>query len=262
MAERKADYRYSFMKIFNIVKFVTVVSLPIVIYDYVSTDTNLIGALVHLFILPYIQQGYMWVLWYMGALCLLYAVLPIINRTLNSNNKLVSALLVMIIVETFIFALNQRIHFEQGIIQTFRVWNFLAYFLLGVLVRKINMPRLEFWVVAIAGCSYVGFNKLIGGMGVEYFFSSPICMIYAITLFLWVKNLEIKDNHIIEILSKLFLPVYCLHVMVMNFLCEQIGYNWGGGVGPVVNCALVATITIGISYVIMRIPFFNKVFRI
>lgn len=135
--KQKVTYRYSLKKILNIIKFITIISFPLALYDLITGLANINGFITQIFILPYIQDGYFWPMWYLGAMCIMYAILPLLNRYIIRNGLIIYTLSILVIIETFAFYLNITQRFEEHIIQTFRLWNFISYFLIGVLICKL-----------------------------------------------------------------------------------------------------------------------------
>lgn len=168
--------------------------------------------------------------------------------------------------------MNILYNFERGVIQTFRIWNWLLYFLLGALVKEVGLINIRvsatirtLMIVLSIGC-YIIFQKLSvpAHMGIEYFFGSSAHMAFSFIMFVAIASVNIPSSHIIEWLSTLFLPVYAFHQFVIYFLTKYslIGVNSAGVASPFVNFMIVATITIAISAVVMKIPYLNKIFRI
>ena len=81
---RKPDFRYSIKKIIGIIKFVVIISLTWTIGVCILKQQVNWHDILSAFYGPFIQEGILGVFWYLGAMCLIYAALPIINRYINN----------------------------------------------------------------------------------------------------------------------------------------------------------------------------------
>ena len=113
----------------------------------------------------------------------------------------------------------------------------------------------------VAFVAFVYYCKSIIG-GVEYFFSTPLCMAYALLLFVWLESKQITNNKMLSELSKLFLPVYTIHYFIIKGYHHFFDDYWMGMITPLVDMVLITAITLSISYGIMKISFFEKLFKI
>lgn len=98
--------------------------------------------------------------------------------------------------------------------------------------------------------------------GIEYFFGSNLMILYATGVFGCVAQKKVRKSVVVQQLANCFLPVYVLHSFVILFVLK-INVTSGLGVFSVwVDYLLVAAITLTISWIIMKIPYMDKVFRI
>lgn len=106
--------------------------------------------------------------------------------------------------------------------------------------------------------SYILYDKL---SGIEYYFGSLFCIIYAICLFVCVIQFPIKGNKLISVLANLFLPVYALHweVKIMLSFVDTTLY---GMFSPLVDFVILSMVTLLVSWLLMRIPVIKKIFNI
>lgn len=269
---RKDNVKYSLKKIFNILKFCLLVCFAY----WLLFDLRHGKGIDYLWLLCkgcFIQQERMGVLWYLGAMIILYALLPIINY-LDSKYKFfiiyINIILLSVIFVTF--TLNLYMRFEQNyIIQTFRIWNWLFYFSLGGIIKKtynrhiltsyckkkiIGLLTIIFWGIFVLYVYYM--RNHLGG--IEYFFGTPICWLYASSMFIFILSLNIKENRIIKELSNVFLPVYVIHITVISIIHERFPLNWTWA--PIWDFISVSIISVVIGVILMRIPFINKGFKI
>lgn len=268
--DKKVDYKYSIRKIFNIIKFVFVTSILTWLIIRVHHRFDILDSL-RIFGGSFIQRGELRVFWYLGAMILIYLILPFLKYF---DRKYVSfgmfALLFLMIAVLGVFSLNFNYSFEKEYtFQLFRIWNWLFYFILGGMVRRYvasrEKPVLSFRKAIILSTfamfffvAFVYYVKPYIG-GIEYFFGFPLCWIYALLVFLTCISIKIKSKIVGE-LSNLFLPVYTIHNFVISHVCHR--FDFVGVVSPVIDYLIVVSITVGMSYLIMKIPIAKEVFKI
>lgn len=263
--KKQANYHYSAKKIMGILKFVFICSFCYWISQMIyHREFNL--NVVYIFSRAFIQKGFFWMFWYFGSMCLIYALLPLLKKCDIKYHLFYPKLLgVLVCLDFVIFILTYQFHFEYSIIQTFRLWNWLTYFSMGVIIRKYNISSIgPFPVILIFMLLFIAFvyycKETIDG--VEYFFTTPLCMMYAFLLFIYIKSINVTNSTIVGNLSKLFLPVYTLHYLIIKVYHHSINTQYAGVFTPLVDYLIITTITVMLCYIIMRIPFSEKVFKI
>lgn len=83
---------------------------------------------------PFIQKGGMWQFWYLGAMIILYLLLPIVHKAICGGNKKWTCfwglfVLICVFIQAVSLCMNTPI--QKNIIQTFRVWTWIQYFSMG-----------------------------------------------------------------------------------------------------------------------------------
>ena len=146
------DYRYAFRKIFGIVR--VVVLWHILLYGVeflvevaregfqlqkgmetaILCGKNIIRCL--------LQKGPIWQFWYLGALCLLYLCLPILQKLLRlkegtSRGWVFWSVTVVVCVAIQGASMIAGRSIQEGVIQSFRLWTWLQYFVLGGLMPAL-----------------------------------------------------------------------------------------------------------------------------
>lgn len=268
---KKPSYLYSWKKIFAILKFVLFMAATYFLIESIINKSfswiNLIKAITN----PFIQKGMFSVFWYLGAMLIIYLLLPIIN-TLNfrfEDRGLLIGGLVLFIIESFIFTLNLLFDFEYlHVIQTLRLWNWLFYFILGGIIHKYIEGRFNISILYPLLLTFIyilyGYITIPYVHAVEYLFSSPLCMLYAFIVFLYCCNTSIKSVRLlncISFLSNLFLPVYAFHMLVIVLIFKAIPPNIFGWLRPIVFLLGTYIVTISFSWVIMKVPIVNRIFK-
>ena len=266
MIGRDIDYSYVSKKSGKILKFILTVGILYWVINYIIGRTDwadllptVLGSL--------IQQGQFFVFWYFGSIIIIYLALPLLNRWINNSQitKIAVCLLGGGILINTIFVLNVQYNFESNIIQTFRLWNWLFYFILGGLLKSSSnvFYRVKLWHIFIAALLlllivYSTKNKLDS---VEYYFGSLQCIVLTLLVFLFFMQHSFKKG---LALSNLFLPVYTLHMLfvrIPSHLCIDT-IKIFGFLYPLADYIIFSVFTITFCFFLMKIPFMKKVFSI
>ncbi len=286
LIKKNGDWSYSKQKILNIFKFSLFLTIPIAIINriFLPIDWLDINAWLTDLIGPFLQKSnLLWVLWYLGAMCLIYLLLPAIH---NLHKKFGSKFLILATISfaticNVCFSLNITIGFEQRIIQTFRIQNWILYFLIGATVHAF-LPKIResfyrpskshslYIVIPIASAIlYSFFLKYVSyphGAEVEYNFGSAMCMAYSLATFICLLLYKpgVFISKWIKRLSRLFLPAFVLHIFVIyavnkiipETVLELEEYTY------LIKLITVWTGTLSLSYLIMKVPVGKWIFRI
>lgn len=141
----------------------------------------------------------------------------------------------------------------------------MFYFSLGAILRdrmeKYAVPSLIIGTLALIwGIMYCGFTYLFydNVSGIEYYFGSIVCVLYAIVVFVFLASRHIENSRIV---SSLFLPVYALHWEV-KMLLLPIDTSCFYSYSPLIQFTMLSVATILLSWILMKIPYLNKCFKI
>lgn len=266
--KKSLGYGYSGKKLFGIFRFVMIITIAFWLMSGVRHgEPFLIYTLGSL-----VQKGSFGIFWYFGAMMIIYLLLPILHRLFTYHRySFILLTIVLGIACNVIFALNfLGTHIENNTIQTFRLWNWIFYFNLGGLARKKYIPKFTKCLLGVALLFVINFifqyevTPYMPTIFCEYFYSSIPVMI--LSYFLFSSLLMIDDNKLTYINggAKLFLPCYTLHFFVIGKtlpLFQHYVYAYTSYTAPL-YWIIVASVTILISWLLMKIPYMDKVFRI
>lgn len=265
MSGKNCDYRYCVAKILRILRFCMIVCM---VYDV--TRSVIHGEIRSSLPGCFIQEGPFFVFWYFGAMMIIYCLLPLIMRIIQSRQSLLFAFCVSLSISTVVFVLNSMSLFEKEYIcQTFRIWYWTMYFLLGVIVHRNQewlSEHIPAWAIPVMCILFVLEGRLIKAGGNEYHFGSLLCVLYALSVFVGILKLDMRESKVVESLSRVFLPVYAFHMIVLKIL-----YNTGfmylfeiksAVLSVTIEYVISSILVIAGCVVIMKIPYMDKVFRI
>ena len=255
---------YSICKVLNILKVTFIVCLVFDLISYLRT-----GTIAFSFPLCFIQKGNWWHFWYFGTMIIIYLILPALFRFINNINLRV-ILLVLFGINTILWILDILLLFEKNhIIQTFRLWYFLFYFLLGWYIRNHNNSLLSIRgeYVILSAIFYAIVVQILPAGGVEYSFGSPFCVLYSFLLFLFILKKPISSKPI-SLIESTVLPAYILHPLIIRqiiipVICPII-YKLTSN--PILFEILIIPITVIIVLLFSKaftfLPYYSKIFRL
>lgn len=188
----------------------------------------------------FLQRGGIGNFWFLGALMLIYLLLPKLHKTFNHNKfKALSLILFLGLICVFIevlsiyFFLQGRDTIAKMIPQVFRIWTWLFYFCLGgiifkylpIIKNKITFQiRLIFLMIMsfVAGpLQYLLVNQWYKYYSPEYAFDNPVIILWNISIFIFFTLLN--ENKLVlktARLSQLTFGIYIIHgilIIVINF---------------------------------------------
>ena len=126
-SKKTLDWKYVLRKVKNIVVFVSTISVIYYLLKFLMYNQK---PSVSFLFQPYIQRGDLSKFWYFGAMIPIYLMAPFLVRLIRSK-YLVSILVVGTLFLNCVFILNFMYGLELHIIQSFRVYTFAFYFIIG-----------------------------------------------------------------------------------------------------------------------------------
>lgn len=266
--KKKLPYSYVFNKIRGILTIVFVWNMLIWVIkrDFnVNPLMKIIGSL--------LQKGYAYQFWFFGSLIIIYLTLPIVKKVLEKDYSYFVILLILIVIGIVIEMINTFIFhkpIQQYVPQTFRLWTWFFYYILGGYLGKINIQeikltkliKISFSIIFIISPILLFYlaKNVYHDAPAEYFYDSMIVKIVSIGLFILFlkieKNIVLKNNELIVMVSSLTMGVYIVHTYVLARVAKYIHYNlW-------YNTVIILIVTLSISFFISRIIWSIKYFRV
>jgi len=260
-------------KILRIIVIVFIFSTLVQLIKLVIKGQN--NNILHEFLYCFLQKGSFPQFWFFGSLIIIYLFLPLLCKLFKSNKSLYFTIIMcgtcIIINGINIYNYNSGsdiiIH---RIIQTFRLWTWLTYFLLGGFLRKIDIlkkidvnKKVIIMIIMISVMiiyEYFFSMRLYGNMYAENFYDSIIVLLTSIVTFITFKEMNIKENKIMNTMGSLTIGVYAIHGIIINILGTFLLLN-----NNFINIGysiVVFIISMIISYIIYKVPIINQLIKI
>lgn len=270
LGREKSDYSYSLKKISNIIKVVSFFVICWWIIVNLKNNAWDIKSLLSNIIYSFFQRGTFWQFWYFGAMIIIYLCYPLLNKIfIHKFLYFIYLTLSLVFIQWIMFNTNMISHEsvmggEISINQTFRLYNWFAYFCFGGIIKRYHQIKISLWflllifsICIIFECFY---KNYMPALSPEYFHSSLPGILFSLSFFVYVKGLKIKSNTLIKSLSKLFIPIYAVHpfiILVTNKYWPDCGIF-----SPITTFLIVSIISTSLSWIFMKIPYINKILRI
>ena len=140
LGKREITYSYILQKVKWVL--ITVSSWTFIVWLFKRDFTeNLIKKIVG----SLIQKGYFFQFWFFGSLILIYLCLPVLKKILNSKRRYFYILSLLAVIG-LIFELTNivlQMPIQTYVIQTFRLWTWFFYYLLGGYIAQFTMEELK-----------------------------------------------------------------------------------------------------------------------
>lgn len=265
MADKKVDRAYIIRKIWGIIRFSFIIS--VVVYGVRSAFHDDVA-----FPFPFcfLQLYDLGVFWYFGAMILVYAFLPLLQRVINSQRYFVPVLVGLVVFCNLAFIACHWGFEAPNPRQPIRLYYWFLYFLMGAYIRRnpacIDKIRL-WWIVPAALLFLVFYYMGFVTTGIEHYFGALPCMVYAFVTFGALVRLPIYDSKVLGRLSATFLPVYAFHWLFLQECFSHtpfytINYSLHCIPATVIDYLIVTVVMLAFGLIVMRIPYADRIFRI
>ena len=271
LGKREITYSYILQKVKWIL--ITVSSWTFIVWLFKRDFTeNLIKKIVG----SLIQKGYFFQFWFFGSLMLIYICLPILKKFLNSKRSYLYILSVLLVIG-LIFELANivlQMPIQTYVIQTFRLWTWFFYYVLGGYIAQFTMKELKSrfknWMKIVSILLFL-ISPLIlffiaktayHNLFAEYFYDTLFVKVSTLGIFLTILTLTLneKRNEWIVSLSNQTMGVFIIHTYIMKVWEKLFGFNFVGAY------LLFALFTLSVSFIIvgmlMKIPYFNRIVKL
>lgn len=241
----KQEYKFSkFLKLVGLIWFYKVIFL-IVTLTFHLKDLTTLEILKNLSPINYGDY------WYLQVYVLLYLISPILNRIINNINRkqFQKYLLVLFFMISILPTLTMQEAFNNA--YGYSLSNFILLYFIGSYLRlyPVNIKKISInlkQTLLIFGFCTLGFislafhyfslyiqnfnsvtNYISQILGNMYCYDSPLVILQTVFYFLIFKNMNIKNNRIINIISKTTLGVYLIHTnhLILSYVYKYFGFT-------------------------------------
>lgn len=191
-----------------------------------------------------IQRGYFFQFWFFGALILIYLCLPILRQFLNSKRSYLYSLSLLMTIG-LIFELSNillQMPIQTYVIQTFRLWTWFFYYLLGGYIAQFTIEEIESrfknWMkivsillLLISPIILFFIAKTIyHNLFAEYFYDTLFVKVSTLGIFLTILMLTLNESRRESIvsLSNQTMGVFIIHTYIMKVWEKVLGFNFVG----------------------------------
>lgn len=223
-----------------------------------------------------IQEGYFFQFWFFGSLILIYLCLPILKKYLHSKRSYLYFLSVLTIIGLFFELINFLLQMPVQIyvIQTFRLWTWFFYYILGGFVAQFNIDNLKSifkgWmkivsILLLLISPIILFfiaKNIYHNLFAEYFYDILFVKIVTLGIFLTVFTLDLngdKSKWIVS-LSNQTMGVFIVHTYVMKMWEKLFGFSFVGAY------LLFSIFTLCVSFIVirmlMKVPYLNRIIKL
>ena len=271
LGKREITYSYILQKVKWIL--ITVSSWTFIVWLFKRDFTeNLIKKIVG----SLIQRGYFFQFWFFGALILIYLCLPVLKTVINSKRKYVYILSLLVAIGFIVELANifLQMPIQTHVMQTFRLWTWFFYYLLGGYIAQFNVDNLKYrfknWMkivsilLALISPIILFFlaKNTYHNLFAEYFYDILFVKLTSLGIFLTIFSLSLHENGSkwIVFLSNQTMGVFIIHTYIMKLWERIFGFNFVGAY------LLFALFTLSVSFIIvgmlMKIPYFNRIVKL
>lgn len=223
-----------------------------------------------------LQKGYFFQFWFFGALILIYLCLPVLKTVINSKRKYVYILSLLVAIGFIVELANifLQMPIQTHVMQTFRLWTWFFYYLLGGYIAQFNVDNLKYrfknWMkivsilLALISPIILFFlaKNTYRNLFAEYFYDILFVKLTSLGIFLTIFSLSLHENGSkwIVSLSNQTMGVFIIHTYIMKLWERIFGFNFVGAY------LLFALFTLSVSFIIvgtlMKIPYFNRIVKL
>lgn len=275
--KKEIDYKYCLLKVRNII-FIVVGWNLIFSFIYIIAKGKVINPFFEA-IKNLNQQGYFYQFWFFGSLIIIYSILPILHN-IFSKSKYTNLMIVVLVticvlidITSFFRALNGKSIIQINFIQTYRVWTWFLYFLLGGLIGKLknylidainiksNILILIVMTVIICIYQYSVANIVYKMPYAEFFYDNLFTIIWILSIFLFIYRLDIiKENKYICMLRDNLIGIYIIHTTIIKIISKI--YYFQDSLTNIIMVIIVFILSFILSSSLNKISLIKKIMRI
>ena len=258
--KKTCTYQYCFSHVLKFVEVLFTVGLFFALLELVFDEKTFSGSIV-VRALVNVITGQLWDhMWYVYLIIGIYLILPVVHSFLQQDQRSVIILTVVLFVFSIMVPyLDKWIHI--GVRVPFS--EYLFYVVFGGAVSKIKTNKK--W-----RCLYIFMTLLCMIYMVRFFRMEnwettvhPAVCLMAMSLFLLMKDCDIKPSKRLLALSGLTWGVYLIHPFFINVVVKVFRINLVGSMAWLKIAAffcLMSAVSFGTTFILKKIPFVKDLF--
>ena len=271
MCHPNMDYRYALRKVGRIL-------LVCFCWEFLHAVAHFvvyreIRPFVQSFVLDFFQKGLFYHFWYMGALILLYLLMPLANCLFKYSVRVYRYILLFLCVANS--ALNLSIlmsgyDFLSAIPQSLHIWFWLEYALLGGLLARDQDARA--WICArvtpvrmiLAMVLMVAGIQLLKGIRGEMSYGFLPIQLASVAIFAGALKIRFgKNAQKLLWVSSLTMGIYIMHPFVLAVLNKFVpAFTQGGAVMNLAFWLLTTAVCAVGTMIVQKIPGMNQLLKL
>jgi surface polysaccharide O-acyltransferase-like enzyme len=273
------SFRYSIRKCCSVLRVVVlwaaIVFMGSIFIDFMrgSLDSHIVVPYVKLVVKSLLQKGILWQFWYFGALMIVYLCVPLLSKNAEILKWIwVTCLGIGCLLQLSSYFIGTPL--QSYCIQTFRLWTWIQYFILGGLCgRVLRQPsrnitlRTHMYCLMAATAFVVIYQNIVGrfllhNLYAEYFYDSIFTVLWVVILFKWIMrlNLSAELSNVIKRLSPLTMGIYIIHPLVIRVAKHYIEID-----SPLLSLVYFVAVLLAsgmLAGIVSRIPIANKLIKL
>lgn len=188
-----------------------------------------------------VQKGYFFQFWFFGTLIIIYLVLPVLFKWFNKLCILMLSISIIITLLIDVISIISNFPIQSLVIQTFRIWTWLTYFMLGGIIKrrgihdyitnKISLP-VHLLITILLLLTSIGYeiyiaHNIYNFPWAEYFYDNIFIMLivlFIFTLFLRINFTE-KSKKVVEFVSPNIMGIYIIHITFLRIYTHLVNFN-------------------------------------
>lgn len=214
------------------------------------------------------KEGTIWQFWYLGALLIIYLLLPILSRLTKMRKVfLIGTGVMAIIIELTAFYLKYPV--QKGVVQTLRLWTWIFYLLLGSEICKIQKwiskhisIKQHIFIFGVYTIFNLAYQMIVGTyliteagkrLHAEYFYDSLCEMVWITLLFTLILRFPLSNTveKYVSKIAPLTMGIYIIHPFIIRTFKKIVGIE---SLATALTCGLVTVvISYGLALIISKI---------
>lgn len=219
-----------------------------------------------------LQRDTMFHFWYFGALILLYIFVYLIQKIhCNQKQKIAvwaSALILSIGLQIFSYILGASL--QRNLIQTFRLWTWIQYFMLGGLLAgwseklyeklsvRLHVLLLCILSVIIPLYQYYMGNYVLDNAHAEFFYDDPFTIIWVMLLFTLLMRIKLSEriSKLVNLIAPCTMGMYIVHPLLIKAVSHVITLN--SFLINMTTFLVILCASFVITFIMLKIPVVKK----